>query len=357
MIERNSDTPLYLQVKNDIVNQINSGRIKIGDKLMSESEMIEYYGVGRVTIRAALNALAGTGCLKKEHGRGTFCIAVPSVAHRMNIDVILNCNDNYLIPFLLSGINSVLEKENCNMLLHDSKNSPQNITRILNSILERGTDGVILQYSQLPHNSLPEQLVELFKQMSAPIVSVCGNLNGVNANLAIDDGYGSKIAAQYVLDNGHRKLLGLYPKDDFGAETRINSVLKTVGKQEGAELQLLLSKDISEDSDKLLKMVREHGITAIICYNDFFAVQCMHVLQESGFSIPEDISLIGFDDSSLSTSCLPQLTTISHPKDHMGSDAARSILLRIKKQMKEYSKTTYRPELVIRQSVLDISGK
>ena len=357
MIKRNSEMPLYLQVKNDIIDRINSGRIKIGDKLMSENEMIEYYGVGRVTIRAALNELTTNGCLKKEHGRGTFCIAVPNCTKRMNIDVILNCNDTYLIPFLLSGINSVLEKENCNMLLHDSKNSPQTISRIMNSIYVRGTDGIIMQSAQSSQNFFPEQLTELCKQFSVPIVSVCGSIPGVCANLMIDDSYGSKIAAQYVLDCGHTRILGLYPKDDFGADVRINSVMKTVGKQENAEISILLSKEISEDAAKLLQIVREKKITAIICYNDFFAVQCMHVLQENGFSIPEDISLIGFDDSSLSTSCLPQLTTISHPKDHMGSDAARSILLRINNKLSGYSKTTYRPELVIRQSVLDISEK
>ena len=72
MIDRNSFDPLYVQVKNHITSAIESGEIKIGDKLMSENEMLKFYGVGRVTIRNALSELVAEGCLRKEQGLGTF---------------------------------------------------------------------------------------------------------------------------------------------------------------------------------------------------------------------------------------------------------------------------------------------
>ena len=93
MVDRNSFEPLYFQVKRDIQEQILSGKIKIGDKLMSESEMICYYNVGRVTIRNALAELVSSGCLRKEQGLGTFCVALPRMEDRKNIDVLLNTGD------------------------------------------------------------------------------------------------------------------------------------------------------------------------------------------------------------------------------------------------------------------------
>lgn len=355
MIDRSSTEPLYLQVKNDIISQIESGRIRIGDKLMSENEMMQYYNVGRVTVRSALSSLAVTGCLKKEHGLGTFCVAMPTSERRLNIDVLLNCNDTYLIPFLLSGINSVLEKDACNLLLHDTKNS-RNTASILQSILERGTDGIILQYPRSEDGTVPPMpALGILRQMNIPIVTVCGDLTETCASLMIDDYYGAKVAAQYILDCGHMRVLAVLPETDFGAKERCRGIRSVIDRQADASLSVLHSEHVSSDAEQILRTVREQRISAIICYNDFYAVQCMHILQENGYRIPEDISLIGFDDSTLSTSAVPQLTTISHPKDHMGSDAARTILLWIRGNMTKASKTIYRPELVIRQSVLDMN--
>lgn len=72
MIDRKSFEPMYQQIKRDIEQQILSGQIKIGDKLMSETEMLEHYHVARMTVRAALTELVNNGCLAKERGRGTF---------------------------------------------------------------------------------------------------------------------------------------------------------------------------------------------------------------------------------------------------------------------------------------------
>lgn len=173
----------------------------------------------------------------------------------------------------------------------------------------------------------------------------------------IDDYYGAKVAAQYILDCGHKRVLALLPEADFGAKERCRGIKNVMDRQKDATLFLLYSEHVSSDANRILHAIQEHRISAVICYNDFYAVQCMHILQENGYRVPEDISLIGFDDSTLSTSAVPQLTTISHPKDHMGSDAARTILLWIRGSMTKSAKTIYRPELVIRQSVLDMSGQ
>ena len=357
MIDRNSPEPLYLQVKNDIAAQIEAGTIKIGDKLMSENEMMQYYNVGRVTIRNALSALTVTGCLKKEQGLGTFCVAKPASTKRLNIDVVMNCSDTYLVAFLLAGINSILEKEDCDLLLHDTKNSIPTVNQILQNILKRGTDGVILHHPNSGQSTtVLLQTLDLFRQLNIPVVSVCSNQPGTDITLTIDDCYGAKIAAQYLLDCGHRRILGLFPEEDYGVEDRFNSIKSVIEKHPDTIFHSLRSRNVAEDASEIIRHVHRNRITAIICYNDFYAVQCMHVLQEHGCRIPEDISLIGFDDSSLSTSAVPQLTTVSHPKDHMGSDAARSLLHRIHETMTTPSKTIYRPELVIRQSVLDMSG-
>lgn len=358
MIDRNSPEPLYLQIKNDIVAQIENGTIRIGDKLKSENEMMQYYNVGRVTIRSALSALAVTGCLKKEQGLGTFCIAKPNAVNSGNIDALLNCGDTYLVPFLLAGINGVLEKENYDLRIHDTRDSYDTIGFILQNILERGTDGVILQFPNTETDTaFPEKLLTLVQQLNIPMVSLFGRSGCGSVSLRIDDRYGAKVAAQYLLDCGHRRILGLFPQEDYGVDDRYNSVKSVIERYPDAIFHDLRTNRIEEDADEMIRLIHRQMITAVICYNDFHAVQCMHILQERGFRIPEDISLIGFDDSTLSTSAVPQLTTISHPKDHMGSDAARTLLQQIQGTITGPVETIYRPELVIRQSVAEIADR
>jgi putative Holliday junction resolvase len=77
MIDRTSFEPLYIQVKKDILSAIENGTIRAGEKLKSENEMLQYYGVGRMTIRAALSELTAEGIVRKEQGRGSFCVGLP----------------------------------------------------------------------------------------------------------------------------------------------------------------------------------------------------------------------------------------------------------------------------------------
>ena len=223
--------------------------------------------------------------------------------------------------------------------------------------MERGTDGVILQH---PHKekdvvlSLPS--LEVFQQLNIPVVSVCCSLPGEFVSLQIDDCYGAKIAAQYLLDCGHRRILGLFPEEDYGVDDRLRSIATVIEKQPDAMFHILRTREIAQNADEIIRISHRQRISAVICYNDFYAVQCMHILQEHGARIPEDISILGFDDTTLSTSAVPQLTTISHPKDHMGNDAARTLLQLINGTISSASRTIYRPELVIRQSVLDLEA-
>ncbi len=357
MIDRNRPEPLYLQIKNDIIAQIENGTIKIGDKLMSENEMIRHYNVGRVTIRTALSELTNEGCLRKGQGLGTFCLAMPNRTQRRKVDVLLNCSDTYLTPSLLSGISGVLDRSDCDMILHDSQNNTQKFREHLAAVQLRGTDGVILHLPspENDNNPVPPDELKVFDQLNIPVVCICANKMDNFASLCIDDAYGARIATQYVLDCGHTNILGVFPVHDNGVELRQESINRVIRRHPYTIYHQLRTQIITEQTDELLRLIRRNRVSALICYNDFFAVQCMHILQENGYRVPEDISIIGFDDSPLSVSSVPQLTTISHPKDHMGRDAARTLLHRMDGTITAPSHTVYRPELVIRQSVLDIS--
>ncbi|MBP3588747.1 MAG: substrate-binding domain-containing protein [Clostridia bacterium] len=355
MIDRNSMEPLYVQVKNHIITSIENGELKIGDKLMSENEMLKFYGVGRVTIRNALSELVAEGCLRKEQGLGTFVMAYPKKAKRLNIDVLLDAGDTYFVPaYVLKGISPVLEQNNCNLLMHDTKHDSKHIVDLLNSILDRGTDGVLMQPVFRDFRSAKmDAVMERYDRAGVPVVILLGSMPNENCiYLAIDDEYGTEIAARYLLECGHRKILGLFHEKDRNPTHRLRGFRKAFQGVADAEVFEIITPNWEKE---VLHLVRDKKITAIQCYNDHVAVECLRVLVENGIRVPQDISLVGFDDSEIAQNSIPRLTTMTHPKDHLGRAAAEAVLRRIRNPSEVVEGVTYRPGLVIRQSVRNLN--
>ena len=93
--------------------------------------------------------------------------------------------------------------------------------------------------------------------------------------------------------------------------------------------------------------------TAIIAYNDQLAIQIIALAHDLGLRVPEDVSVMGFDDFQMSRYVTPPLTTMSHEKERMGRDAANLLLQQIKHHKVE--SICYEPRLVVRDSVQDLT--
>ncbi|TWK46275.1 Arabinose metabolism transcriptional repressor [Bacillus paralicheniformis] len=92
--------------------------------------------------------------------------------------------------------------------------------------------------------------------------------------------------------------------------------------------------------------------TAIFCYNDEIALLVLDVVREFGLKVPEDISIVGYDNSHLSEASEVKLTSVTHPKMQMGIEAAKWMIAKVEGRntnQLEHS-TVYKPELVVRHS-------
>lgn len=355
MVDRSSYVPMYQQVKADIEAQILDGRIKIGDKLMSEAEMIRHYGVGRVTVRNALAELVASGCLRKEQGLGTFCAALPRREAAKKIDVLLNTADRSFTPYFLSGIDRALEGKNCDMILHDTRDDMENITRLLAQALERGTNGVILQpctqVAQIPEECV--RLIGVYAQQDIPLVTMDGSLPLENIPCVLnDDTRGCYMATQYLAAMGHRRILGLFRNRYRDSAARAEGYRQAL-REEGL-LEYILDADATSP-EQWLAYIQKEEITAVVCYNDYLAVKCYHCFDSHGIRVGEQISVVGFDDTEVARSALPGMTTVTHPKDRMGEKAAQYVLTP-PKDRQEPDLYVFQPELICRNSVRKYTG-
>ena len=148
---------------------------------------------------------------------------------------------------------------------------------------------------------------------------------------------------------GHRKILGL-----FRSSYR-DSVFRTRGYCRAMEEHSLTPQILDADGEyqpALQALLQSRQITAIVCYNDLLAVDCHHFFAQIGVRVPEDVSVIGYDDTALAVASLPQITSVTHPKDIMGEDAADCLLQMLRGETVQPRQHLYQPKLIERQSVV-----
>jgi LacI family transcriptional regulator len=95
---------------------------------------------------------------------------------------------------------------------------------------------------------------------------------------------------------------------------------------------------------------RNVSFTALFAYNDISAIGAMRAFLEAGLRVPEDVSVVGFDDVTSASFCIPPLTTVRQPLKRMGQIAAETLIERIEDRGEFKSEIAVEPELVVRKS-------
>ena len=176
-----------------------------------------------------------------------------------------------------------------------------------------------------------------------------------SAYVLLDDTRGGHMAAEYLLQLGHRKIAGIFKTDDTQGVRRKEGYLAAL-RAYGAEAdQLLIGEYETADMYDYPYMfaqslIRTGGYpTAFFCYNDQCALMVIQAIKDKGLRVPEDISVVGYDDSISPMHSEVKLTTIRHPKNAMGVQAARFMVDMLEGRMERPQKI-YEPELIVRKS-------
>jgi len=144
------------------------------------------------------------------------------------------------------------------------------------------------------------------------------------------DREGGRMAAQHLIDLGHRHLLYVCgPREREGSSLRLEGIRDAV--RAAGEPAVALATERGDGhlagGTKVARAVASrHGLPyALICHNDLTAIGAMHALSELGIRIPLDVSVVGFDDIALTDYTVPPLTTVAQAKYEMGSRAVRMV--------------------------------
>ena len=328
----------YRQVVEWVRDNIANGTLKSGDRLMSEMELSEQFGVSRQTIRHATGELVNEGLLTRVKGSGTYIggAAVPALPKRektMTIAVVSTFYESYIFPDTLKGIERVLSKNEYVMQVTFTDNRLYREEAILKAILEKDNiDGLIVEpaKSALPNPNL--HYYEEIRRRNIPIIFFNAFYRDIDVPcVRIDDSKIAERATKVLIDAGHTKIAGIFKGDDGQGPLRYKGFLDAMigaGLRANQEkilwLDTPMTVNLEEVGDYLFRRLGDS--TGVVCYNDQVAYQLIELALKRGLNVPEDLSVVGIDDSYLAGVGKVPFTSFEHPKEKLGRKVAENLL-------------------------------
>jgi DNA-binding LacI/PurR family transcriptional regulator len=325
------DSPLSIpaQLREILIREIREKKLVAGRRFPSERELAERFEVSRASVRETVSELIASGILFRTVGRGTFVAEEPlknsghQVAFLINEDIFSFAEAGY--GRILRGVEDACRRRGDVLVFKSigtdagqlfSKESPK-------------VDGIVIV------GGLRRPLLEHLRAAQIPVVLVdllihtkSDDIETVN----IDYAGGTKRAMEHLVELGHRRIgfIGFPGSDKYESYWQSSAALEL--QYDPRLVEFLHSVDLEPGflagfraTQKI--MSRKAVFTAILATNDYVARGAMEALQAAGISVPDQVSIVGFDDFGLNTS--PALTTVRADLEEVGRLAMEALRRRI----------------------------
>ena len=351
----------YMDIVEWTMEQIAIGALKPKDKFLSETALGQRFGFSRQTVRRALEVLEQQGHITRVQGSGTYISHGKSHAGRqpvkdgeltMTVGVISTYMDNYIFPSVIQGIEGVLSASGFALQLISTNNMVAGEAKALQFMLERRLDGLIVEPTR---SALPCANLDLYRTISQrgiPLVFIDSFYPELSIPyVALDDEKAGYLATQHLISMGHRKISGVFPHSHRQAHLRYLGYVKAHTEQGIPIYDDLICWYLRENMQQVLHssqfLEQLSRSTAVVCHNDATALSIIDFLRQNGRRVPDDLSVVGIDNSELAKFSL--LTSVAHPAGQLGEAAAKLLLSMINGS--EGQNILFPPQLQVRGSV------
>ncbi|MFG3138487.1 LacI family DNA-binding transcriptional regulator [Streptomyces sp. NPDC048211] len=164
---------------------------------------------------------------------------------------------------------------------------------------------------------------------------------------------GARLAAEHLLARGCRRVATITgPLDVPAGQERMAGFRDTLAGHGHSYVPIAEGQFTQESGEAAMErlLVEHPDLDAVFAANDLMAMGACHVLREHGKRVPEDVAVIGFDDSSAASACRPPLTTVRQPVEAMAAEMARLLIERLSKPDGAATSVIFEPSLVVRES-------
>lgn len=330
----------------------NNGRITL-------QQLAEHVGLTKGTVSAVLNDSPSARTIpqrtkerivaaaQKLNYRPNFFARTLRSKRTFTVGVITEEIGDPYGGMVISGIESFLSQHNYFFLTVAHRHDPHWLRQYMDLLLARGVEGLITVDTSLK------------QPVSIPAVAVAGHrpVKGVT-NIILDHGRAAHLALEHLVELGHQQIAFLRGQP-FSSDSQVRwrsicEVTKKLGIAVCPELTVQLDSDDPSPhvgyrlTQKLLSQAPP--FTALFAYNDISAIGAIRAVREAGRRVPEDISVVGFDDIRDAAYHLPSITTVRQPLRKMGEMAAQTLVDRIEGRKDYPRQIAIEPSLIVRES-------
>lgn len=361
-MKKDREKPRYRIIYNELKAQILNGTFPIGQRLPFERELCDLYGVQRITVRKSLELLVQDGLIDKQPGKGSF---------------VRDYNEKSNNPVSNSKVLLFLMRKNQNDIQSNSSAFNAQLFFPMETIctdygfsllylgLRQGTDYQALLKEHNPAGvflvcTLPEVAYNTMNNAGLP--AICINHRDERFfSILPDNDNGIRTAMNCLFEKGHKRIAYI-----GGIEESINA-----GERYNAFRLSMLEKGLIVPDDCVMhgewtfesgynemdKLLTFHSYetrpSAVIAASDMMAIGCMDAIKKHGLSVPQDISVIGFDNIDMCQICTPQLTSVGTDTKQMAETAFQLMYNLINEEVETHCKYSIRLSvpLFFRESV------
>jgi len=289
--------------------------------------------------------------IAREKGYRPSAVARSLVTRRTKtIGVVVTRIADPFIAEVVNGIEEVANDHGYSVFLANSNANPDREVKVVHSFHERRVDGILVTASRVGALYMP-----LLTEMRVPTVLINNQHPGEFVHsVMIDNVTASSQATEHLIQLGHKRIA--YIGDQYGFQSDTERFAGYRRALEIADVPFLPGLIAHGDGNaeggmhamqKLLETVDPP--TAVFCYNDMSALGALRSIRAKGMRVPEDISVVGFDDLFIASYTNPALTTISQPMKQMGS-TAMEILLKLFNGANSQNNIKVQGHLIVRES-------
>ncbi|MCZ8511822.1 GntR family transcriptional regulator [Paenibacillus filicis] len=372
-ISSNSRPPLYKQLRQYILDQIQQKVWLPDQQIPSENELAEQFQVSRVTVRGALSELVDEGAIYRIRGKGSFVqsgtltsrlpdpIAGSEPGSGKIVAFLMPRLDNRFTANVVSGIESELSKHGYHLLFCKTHDSKEIEKQKLQEMISFGVDGIIVY--PVADESYNEDILKLSLDRF-PLVVVDRYLRGVDTNCVCSDNMeGARQATSHLIKLGHRRIA--YINSDLqttSLEDRLTGYQKALGETSlpiDYRLQVSL-KGRSGKTDPGNVEILTHffqsnpDVTACFAAHYALAFDVIHVLNQLGKKLPEEMSLVCFDEYESAEHAALPLTCVEQQEYRLGEEAAKLLISNMESPGQERKMTLIPTRFIKRSSTAPV---
>ncbi len=372
-IKKNRKSGAHSLVKQHILSNFSPG-----DQLPGENELIKHLRTSRYAVLKGMTELSAEGVLERRQGKGTFMIRAKSNKDFKNSQIIAFVADEFesnMIVEIARGIEEYLRSSKFSMLLLNSSYDAEQECRNLNQVVEHQYAGVIAMLG--PHSKALECAAELPRK-GIPLVQIDRHYSAITSPwVETDHKEGAYQAVHHLIELGHRKIGHItfnepQNRSITSVEQRFAGYRRAL-TEAGIEFRqdyvqyartFAVSSNIYDEAMELAAYEPAHKLismpdrpTALFLMNDCFAPGVLRAILNHGLRVPDDISLIGFDDGPIAKYLQVPLTTLAQPFREIGRKAAEIIEKTLDGNPAAEWKIKLPGKLIIRNSTAEVKNK